>query len=277
METEKLAEKIIDLEHFLFDVWDWITLCELGQKFVSAEMERRQEHGDPYLKERDLERRLWAHLQEKYTQAIEKVDEIAATIKDVPSVLTEPLLERVQLSLGRLKDAEGCRREFEKRIVFNPSDWLEEPDWDEIERAQSGEESVFFEEIPDLWTFIASDLGHYAAKVAQRVEGHRTKVAPTTTGPEPLRIKWITTTAAFVHVMDELVNKEYMEVPGRNGKEGERNQTELIRRLLQAFEVTGEKTGKPLSVEQLRQRFQSARQIAFTKGLRIELPEAKEL
>jgi len=288
MEVQELARTIDNLNHYLIDVWDWNALNDIRREYVRTVFDIDNQRRGELESKRDISANVREHLIAKYAKAVDEADRVTALLRDVPSHIAEVLLEKVQKDLRRLGTGRECERQRTDHLPFEPDlGFQDDPTPEELEEYRNRPpEPEWHEEYPDHsepWEFIASELGPFAERVADRIRDHRGHadekgtVPEQETDPELLRIKWIPTTAVFIHLVEELVKKEYIEVPGRNSKEGEGNETELIRRLLQAFVIIGSKTGKPLTVEGLRQRFQSERKVAYTTGLRIELPYASEL
>lgn len=89
------------------------------------------------------------------------------------------------------------------------------------------------------------------------------------------RIEWRASTAAFVHIVGELMRQGYIELPGMNAKGGDGNVTEMFRRLSQAIVVRG-RGEKELSPEELQRRFQG-RKLSDAKSARLSFPKVEEL
>lgn len=92
------------------------------------------------------------------------------------------------------------------------------------------------------------------------------------------KVRWKSSTAAFVFLTRQLLRQGYLDMPSDGGKAGDGNETELLRRLLTIFEVQGKK-GAPLTPEQLRQRVQGYenRPLAPAKARRWSIPDAGEM
>lgn len=288
MDVQELARTIDNLNYYLIDVWDWNALNDIRREYVRTVIDIDNERRGELASKRDISTKARKHMVAKYAEAVDEVGRVTDLLRDVPDHITEVLLENIQKDLRRLGTGRECERQRTDHLPFEPDlGFQDDPTPEELEEYQNRPpELLWCEEYPDHlepWEFIASELGPFAERVANSIRDHRGHadekgtVPEQETDPQLLRITWIPTTAVFIHLVEELVKKRYIEVPGRNSKEGEGNETELIRRLLQAFVIIGSKTGKPLTVEGLRQRFQSERKVAYTTGLRIELPYASEL
>lgn len=67
------------------------------------------------------------------------------------------------------------------------------------------------------------------------------------------RLKWKSSTAAFVHIFNTLAAGGYFDLPTKGGKGNDPNTAAFARMLLQAFDVPG-KDGNPITSEVLRVR-----------------------
>lgn len=92
------------------------------------------------------------------------------------------------------------------------------------------------------------------------------------------RLKWKSSTAAFAHIFRTLAARGYFDLPRKGGKEGDFNNTEFARILLQAFDVPG-KDGASITVEALRSRLSEGGpgKLADAKAGKIQIPGAGEL
>ena len=285
MDVKEFARTLEGLNYYLIDVWDWNALNDISREYHGTVDDIVSERTGRLESMRNIQTKVREHLAEKYVDAIGEVEKVLDLMRDVPDQMAAIMLKEVQKDLRRLGTGDECERQWSEPQPFEPyqpdnpwgDDDITDEQLEEYQNRTPAEWDDFFPDYEEPWVFIAKELAPFAEKVANRMEEHGGQVPEHTTVPDLLRIKWISDTAVFVHLVNELVNKGYIELPGRNGKEGEGNETELIRRLLQAFELIGKKTGKPLTVEKLRQRYQSPRKLAFTKELRIELPNAKKL
>ncbi len=93
---------------------------------------------------------------------------------------------------------------------------------------------------------------------------------------QPLnRLEWNCSTAVYVHIVKELLNRGYLFLPGMNAKDNDGNITELFRRLSQSITVSG-RDGTELSPDELQRRF-NGRALAKAKADRLTLPEAEDM
>jgi hypothetical protein len=277
MSTDKTISEITRLQHFLFDVWDWQELHQIGRQLHVASMVH--EPGDPDLFDhsRSADAQLTEHLSLRYARAANEIDR---TIGFLPaSDLLEALLEQLHAQLVRLSNIEVSYREWYDRTAH--------PDILDFERASDGSvrseaqtrqaERDHHSLQREAWRCVADELSFFLTKLAAKVQRLRNaSLAQTDNHRQPThRLHWRSSTAAYVHVAKELLLKGYVELPGLNGKEGDGNVTELFRRLSQAFVVHG-RSGEELQPDELQRRF-NGRPIATAKAARLDLPEAKDM
>lgn len=92
------------------------------------------------------------------------------------------------------------------------------------------------------------------------------------------RLKWKSSTAAFVHIFNTLAAGGYFDLPTKGGKGNDPNTAAFARMLLQAFDVPG-KDGNPITSEMLRVRLadRAPGQLAEAKAAKFQIPDAGAL
>lgn len=92
------------------------------------------------------------------------------------------------------------------------------------------------------------------------------------------RLKWKSSTAAFVHIFNTLAKRGYFDLPTKGGKGNDNNTAAFARMLLQAFDVPG-KDGNPITSDVLRVRLSDGApgQLAEGKAAKFQIPETGEL
>lgn len=92
------------------------------------------------------------------------------------------------------------------------------------------------------------------------------------------RLKWKSSTAAFVHIFNTLAAGGYFDLPTKGGKGNDPNTAAFARMLLQAFDVPG-KDGNPITSEVLRVRLSDGApgQLAEAKAAKFQIPDAGAL
>lgn len=287
MNEQELTAAILDLEHSLTNVWPWQRLFELGRTWDSdADIQAV----------RAWDREVQLTLVRCHSQALELVDARLAGIERGPllDVLLERLCERILNVTGK-----GSFVMFQHYVEESWPYRFVEPDWakppytrdpnqpnDNLTDDQINIEiddylrnyTVWSQIREGVWGRISNDLAYYGSKVADYIRRDLTaevKRADFTADASLNRIQWNCSTAVYVHIVKELVEKNYIVPSGMNGKEGEMNITELFRRLSQAIIVLG-KEGHELPPDELQRRW-DGRQLALAKRARLTLPEAKEV
>jgi hypothetical protein len=278
MNKDHTIAEITRLHHFLIDVWDWNTLHDIGYDLLTAHLVR--EPGDDVHRDwnRQADAQLTEHLASRYATAAAEIDRTIPLLP--PSELLDALLEQLHAHLVKLSNIEVSFREWYDRNTH--------PDTDHFERDPAGRfirseaetreaERQHFTRQREAWRCVSDELAFYISKLAAKIDRVRTADHSLTTPSSAprQRIQWTPSTAAYVHLVKELLTKGYIHLPAQNGKDGEGNVTELFRRLAQAFHVTG-RNDQEVTPEELQRRF-NGRALANSKAAKLNLPEADEL
>jgi hypothetical protein len=145
-----------------------------------------------------------------------------------------------------------------------------------LSRACALAQELLSAELPDknveLYSLVCLYRRELVNKVNTIIDRHdqSTNTIKVTLGKN--RLKWKASTNAFVHVFNTLAAQGYFELPSKGGKQGEMNNTEFARLLLEAFDVNGS------DAENLRRRMAGAgRSLVEYKAQRFQIPAANEL
>lgn len=124
-------------------------------------------------------------------------------------------------------------------------------------------------------TELRVEFGQRLEEIAAALNSDRVTAAPARLTD---RLKWKSSTAAFVHIFNTLAKEGYFDLPTKGGKGNDRNTAAFARMLLQAFDVPG-KDGTPITSEVLRVRLADGApgQLAETKADKFTIPPKGEL
>lgn len=265
MNDEQLTAEVKALEQRLTELWGWGGLMRIGWNMNMLWLDH--ETGGMH----ELDTELETLLATSYGSAIAEIDRVLPTLQQGP-VLTA-LLERLQRRLRSIGERSfSCYLEREFDLVEGHFDNATgtRPQA-EVERDFELHQKLTREG----WQCVERSLSEYLGKVSDHITAAIAGTTPVSTPPLD-RIRWTCTTQAYIHIVKELVGKGYIELPGMNAKDGDGNVTEFLRRLSQAFVVTGRKNGKELSPDELQRRW-NGRPLETAKAARLSFPEAKEL
>ena len=276
MNSDELTTVVTDLEHYLFDVWKYDELFELGKLFQHLDIDK--EPGD--LKNREMmrqgQRDLTRSLSYSYELATLQVDEVLPGLPMGP--VLDALLERLREHVMRLAQPNAGYFQWLERT------WIPTTDEDRTYSDEFGEIIPMgipvYDDPREHWAYVDHSFQFYVTKVVERIDWYRQRkevdreqtLAP---AKNLNRTKWTCSTAVYVHIVKELLQKGYIAAPDMNGKVGEANITELFKRLSQSFIVTG-RDGNELPPDELQRRF-DGRKLADAKAARLTFPEAKEV
>lgn len=273
MTNEQLVARFKELEHFVIDVWGWEELHRIGYKLNDLWLIQEPGYKEGIDYGRGLEVELETHLSVRYILAIEQIEKVVVEVG--PSELAAAQFERLHTSVVRLLEEDA-----QFYLAYNAAP---QPDVDALSLADDPTGALTQDRIQQqidsekaAWRCVTKDVTFYLSKVADMLlrRGFSTSLAPSDHGSLQ-RIKWTCTTQAYIHIAKELVGKGYLELPGMNAKDGDGNVTEFLRRLSQAFLVTG-RDGKELDTAELQRRW-NGRNLSGAKAARLDFPEAKEL
>lgn len=265
MTRDATTKAVKDLEQYLLEVWDMEQVFRIAHTMNELGRGVQVGRGPDEIRYRELAEQLEQHLFAKYRMAVAEVERVLAEVlpDDACDVLLEKLVTAIQRPINVNSNELGWLA-----MVQGPFDMYGKLD----RRSWKDDYSLKWAE--SLWAIVQGDISFYIGKIARLIETRATGTAPASP-PTLNRIPWTCSTAAYVHIVKELLQRGYIAAPDMNGKEGEANITELFRRLSQAFIVTGSK-GSELPPDELQRRF-DGRAIAQAKALRLTFPEAKEV
>lgn len=126
--------------------------------------------------------------------------------------------------------------------------------------------------------FRTNELRAEVVKRLKRIAANVATTGTTATQGTTDRLKWKSSTAAFVHIFNTLAAGGYFDLPTKGGKGNDPNTAAFARMLLQAFDVPG-KDGNPITSEVLRVRLADGApgQLAEAKAAKFQIPDAGAL
>lgn len=130
----------------------------------------------------------------------------------------------------------------------------------------------------DLWKDLYMGLLDIAGQYGTIAPAPTPTTGTTATQGNADRLKWKSSTAAFVHIFNTLAAGGYFDLPTKGGKGNDPNTAAFARMLLQAFDVPG-KDGNPITSEVLRVRLADGApgQLAEAKAAKFQIPDAGAL
>jgi len=251
MTNDELTAAVTDLEHYLFDIWKYDELHEIGRLFFHLNLDR--EPGDAQQRQlaRDGSAELQRLLANSYQCALIEIDEVVPGLGEGPVVAA--LLEKLSETVALLAHPQGAYLQWLERTWQPPS----EDDRFASEDADSG--GLILRSPPndprEHFSYVSKDFAFYVNKVVTHIDQYRTRKEgdPDTVTGQVERIRWNDTAALLGYLFNELARNEYITPPQRkeNG-ELKPNWAAVARTLHATFDIRKEK-GEPVTLASLTQ------------------------
>jgi hypothetical protein len=277
MEAATTISAITRLQHFLVDVWEWQQLHRIGLDLFTVQLIPSPGDTDHRDLSRSADVRLSTHLSACYATASAEIDKSVAALPH--SDLLDAMLEQLHAQLVRLSNIEVSYKEWYDRTAHpDITDFERAPDGSERSEAQTRQAERDHHTLQrNAWRCVADELSFFLTKLAAKVERTRSAMhtASSTTPAHGARLQWTASTAAYVHLVKQLLAKGYLDIPTQNGKNGDGNITEVFRRLSHSIHLKG-RNDSEIMPDELQRRF-NGRPMAASKSARFDLPEAEEM
>lgn len=213
MTNDELTAAVTDLEHYLFDIWKYDELHEIGRLFFHLYLDR--EPGDAQQRQlaRDGNAELQRILANSYQCALLQVDEVVPGLGEGPVV--DALLEKLRDTVALLASPEGAYFEWLERTWQPPI----EDDRFAHEDADSG--GLILRSPPNdprkHFSYVSKDFAFYVNKVVAHIDRHRIRNEgdPDTVTGQVERIRWNDTASRLAYLFHELEAAKYITPPQR--------------------------------------------------------------
>jgi hypothetical protein len=234
MNTDELTAAVTDLEHYLFDIWKYEDLREIGTLFQHLELD--SEPGDA--RQRQLAREGSAELQRllanSYQCALLEIDEVLPGLGGGPVV--DALLEKLRDTVALLA-RDGAYFQWLERTWQPP---IEE---DQFAHEDADSDGLILRSPPndprEHFGYVSRDFAFYVNKVVEHLDRYRQRKEVDTDptlepAQNPERIRWIGSAALFGQFFHELAAAGRIIPPQRAGGH---NWTAVARTLYAAFDI----------------------------------------